>query len=252
MIILEVNASKNAFDKARLENNEKIEFVFSSKPKKRKKQEAWIAYTESQLGIDTLITITPFYLRTSERKGDKHIETEGIKLNYSNILAQESEKVGIVNYSFNPLLLDSSQLDEFNDLADLNEWFMERMSIINIDMLPMSSDFVKDEIEAYGTSKLLYTGVFSEVRQKKATEVVGPLMVGALCFPVAPFMMYIALSPYHETFTFCMLLDFETGQLKLQEVNFFERLMDSPILIESQMNDLLYRLHSTPTTKMPH
>ncbi len=243
---------KNAFLTANSQKTKKKEITFSEKSKKREKQKAWLEYTESQLGIDTLITITPFYLRTIERKGDKYIETEEIQLDYSKMLADKSNQLGITNFSFNPLLFDSSEVERFNDLSDLNEWFMERFSIINIDMLPLSSDFLLDEIETYGTSKLLYTGIFSEVRQKEIQEIIGPLMVGATFFPIAPFMIYIATSPYHETFTFYMVFDFETGQLELQEVTFFERLRDSPILIESQLNELLDRIHSTPSTKMPH
>jgi Zn-dependent protease with chaperone function len=242
---------KNAFAKARLEKIETEEIKFSENSKKKRKQEDWLAYTESQLGIDTLITITPFYLRTSERKGDKHLETEEIQINYSQVLAEESKQVGIVNHSFNPLLLDSSEVASFNDLSDLNEWFMERISIVNIDMIPLSSDFVQDQVEAYGTSKLLYTGVLSEIRQKEVYEIVGAIMVGVACFPVAPLMIYIIANPYHETFTFYMIFDFETGQLELQEVTFFERLKDAPVLMESQMNDFLYRIHTLPTTEMP-
>ena len=243
---------KNALTEAEKETSKDKEPQLSEKSKLKKKQEVWLAYTNTQLGIDTLITITPFYLRTSERKGDKYLETEEIQLNYSHILAEESKEIGIHNSSFNPLLLNDTEVEKFNDLSDLNEWFLERFSIINIDMLPLSSDFVQDEVEKYGTSKLLYTGVYSEVRKKDGKEIVGPLLIGALCFPVSPFMIYIAASPYHETFTFYYVFDFKTGKMELDEVTFFERLMDSPILIESQMNEFLSRIHSTPSKKMPH
>jgi len=232
----------------RFEDGEDAPHTNSKLVKKRKK---WDEKYADYLGIDSLITITPYYTKKSERKGTNYLGAEIMQMNYSEIVLSNSEKVGLENEMLNPLFMGDGDVTKFNDLAIINEWMVELVQTSERGMIPLTASSTKPIISKYGTSKIYYTGIMNSIIRKYWVDLMSYSVLGAVVWPLLPMVIYYVANPAHETLMFNLVLDMENSSIDFVSVDYFEKQMDAAIFIDSQSYSRLYYIKNSPKKPRP-
>lgn len=215
-----------------------------------RKRDKWEGKYGNNLGIDSIITVTPYYFKTSEKNGTNYIGTEQMQLNYTQIIEKKSDDVQLKNEILNPLLFNSGEVDKYNDLSIINECLTECFDISNYGMIPLSSDYAAPIQAKHGTSKILFSGVINNILRKNIYQTASVVVFSAVVFPLLPIAVFYAANPAHETILFNFVIDIQTGEIQFAEVEYFEKQLDSPLFLESQIHNKLFRIKNDPKKEL--
>lgn len=224
---------------------------FLSKKRKKKKYEKWQEKYRNYANLDSLITVMPYYFKTSERKGENYIGSEKMQLGYTNIIRKATANAGIKNTILNPVIFDSSMVASYNDLAVINESLTESFRATRLNMIPIAIDNTSYIKSKYGTTQIYFSGVINNILQKDLMTSISYVTFGIVVLPLFPFALFSVLNPSHDTVLFNFVVDIESGKIAFSEVDYFEKQIDSPIFLESQINYKLQKMKKRPKKASP-
>ncbi len=202
----------------------------SRKPPKKKRK------NQKALGINKVVVINPQYLQMDMRHGNtvRFVTSEAGRYRVADIVKLAAEKSGLDCKVLDVKNLKKGQIDEFNDLRFLNEWFSEQTDFGELNITPgYNQERVSEIAKKYGTKHFLWTGVIS-AQQVNRSWITVPL---SLFFPPAiPFTTYAAIKPRYHMFYYSILFNVETGAYETLGYDYFKR-KDSDALMKAHIYD---------------
>lgn len=199
---------------------DKLEKMFGEtkkdNPKKLERQLRKKQRKGEHLGLDKIAVISPFYFKINAKKKEpiQLIESEKKQLRFANRIRTCAEVAQLDVQLLNPKEYNKGSIDDFNNVAALKEWFMERLQHGNeFDIIPYCSETIGSVVDALDTEHVYWTGVFALRKKKRA----GYWLAGSLyLFPYAfPVVLTWALIPSYQTTYFSFLFNVKTGKNEL-------------------------------------
>ncbi|HMX03899.1 MAG TPA: hypothetical protein PKE14_04465, partial [Chitinophagales bacterium] len=144
-----------------------------------------------------------------------------------------------------PLTLQATDVEKFNDMNELNDWFSEQLDFGSIN-LPGYNQAVIDSIATkYGTDYFLWTGIVS-LRDKQ--NLLGPILYIALSpafIPLLPYGIYELVTPEYEFFYLSLLYDVKTHEGNVLKFLFLKN-NDSRAILNSHTYEMLNQIAAKP------
>ncbi len=208
------------------------------------KQENRTKKGQYRLGLNKLIVLDPMYIRFDQRKNSSkliHSEARRIKLN--NQIESVAQVVGLQTNMLCAKNLASDDVEEFNQIAILTEWFNETMQHGEIEMIPLSTEYVQPIAKKIGTYNLGFTGVYSyRLAEAYMHDEVNMLWYYILAQQLIPWGLYKKyFSGFYETFYYSIVLDLRNGETKMVH-SFGMNEVDTEYLINSHLYNSLYQI----------
>ncbi|HNE46104.1 MAG TPA: M48 family metallopeptidase [Chitinophagales bacterium] len=200
-----------------------------------------------KLGVEKVIVVNPFYKRIDLRKENavEYVSSEEGELNYLEVLKTNAALVDIQLEILDPLTLQATDVEKFNDMNELNDWFSEQLDFGSIN-LPGYNQAVIDSIATkYGTDYFLWTGIVS-LRDKQ--NLLGPILYIALSpafIPLLPYGIYELVTPEYEFFYLSLLYDVKTHEGNVLKFLFLKN-NDSRAILNSHTYEMLNQIAAKP------
>ncbi|MEO5644282.1 MAG: M48 family metallopeptidase [Bacteroidia bacterium] len=193
---------------------EKTEKESEDSDKAIRREEKEMRKHGKSLGIDTVIYVDPFYYLADDRKGLKLVKSETEQLEFS---AQINENAYYANLSIkvlNPKTFTASDVEQYNDLAVVNDWMGERLDHDDeLEMLPIETDRMQPLTEKYNTNYFCYTGIYSY--KEKRSNRGGIIFFSVFVYPLLPVALVYAFTPEHHTYFYTLMYNVQTGKPEL-------------------------------------
>lgn len=199
------------------------------------------------LGADKVVVVSPVYSKLDLRKKQKHkfLRSESAKDKLVEQIDRSSQLLNLQMEILDPSSLDSSEVEEFNDITFLNEWVDKRFAHLEVSMINLSSDRIDEIIAKYNTELFVWTGVIN-YRENK------PLMyfylLYALIPPAIPFAVYYMVRPNYDTYYYCITFNLRTGEPVLVNYNNYRK-RDARDMINSSVYDSFWQMKRKPKIK---
>jgi beta-barrel assembly-enhancing protease len=225
-------------------DREKDKEYFETKEGKK----AWRKYLTDtrdkglKLGIKKIVVINPFYLKIDRRKKNEmqYIASEEGESHLRQMIKETAEAAKIELNILDMNSLSPNQIDQFNDIRFINEWYAEQVSRFDLSTSPGSQQAVIDSIaKKYNTNYFLWTGTVSLVDRNSAAWSYVVLSIAAPY--LLPFSVYNALKPTHEMLNYCILFDVKTGKRQVLNFDYYEK-KDSDAMIKSHLYDAFLQI----------
>ena len=199
------------------------------------------------LGTDKVVVVSPTYSKLDLRRKQQHkfLRSESAK---GKLLKQIRRSAKLLNMELEIIdqtEVDSSEVEEFNDIIFLNQWVDGRFTDLDVGMANLPSDRINSLIDKYGTEHFVWTGVIN-YRENK------PLMyfylLYALIPPAIPFAVYYLIRPNFDMYYYCIVFNIRTGEPEL--VNYANyRKRDARDMINSSVYDSFWQMKRQPRKK---
>lgn len=206
-------------------NEVSLEIISNKKSKKNRKY----------VGIDSLIIIDAGYASIDNRKKTEFdfLNTESRKINLVSLINRVSNKSNLTTFTLDAKTIDSSEIEKFNDIVQINNWFAEQDDSVKLNRTLVSNQQeINTIIEKYGTKYVLKTGIIS-IRQKNNSSILIPISL-IFCWPALPFTIAASIKPKYDMIYFSYLANLMTGEKKLINFNYIKH-KDTDVLIKSHL-----------------
>lgn len=192
------------------------------------------------LGAKKVVMVSPTYAKLDLRKKQKHrfLHSESAKNKLIGQMRKSAELLKLDVEMLDISELDSNQVQQFNDIAFLNEWVDQRFVHLDVSMINQPTEKIEQLIGRYGTEYFTWTGIIS-YRETK------PLMyfylLYALIPPAIPLAVYYLARPNFDTYYYCISFDIRTGEPVQVNYNNYRR-RDARDLMNSSIYDSLWQM----------
>lgn len=176
------------------------------------------------LGIHTLVVVDPIYEDYKMNDSRNHEKSEDNKLSLSEIYEQNFDNLNLQTKLVDSKNLESSDLEEYNDLGILNQWVGEIVDH-DMEMICSTSDQMTELTDKYQTTHFLFSGVYAYKYR------------GRLGIP----------HNYFELVAFC--IDADTDEIEFITVQNVS-LKGNARIVRAYIYDILYQLSSRPKAKI--
>jgi beta-barrel assembly-enhancing protease len=191
--------------------------IRKEKKDEENKREHRVKYQGASLDIDKVVIVDPrYYKLDSRKKGMIDLrQSELHRLRYNERI-QECVKASDLNVDLlSSKGLKTSETERFNNMALLNEWLQERAEFdLEYDFVPYSTIYIERLSEDYKTDYFLWTGVFSERKNKDVLLAVGASLLFTYGLTL-PFVIAWAVIPNYKVYYYSLLFDIKTGEKQL-------------------------------------
>jgi hypothetical protein len=216
------------------------------------------------LGIDSVLVLDPYYLKLDARKENayQYVETESGQKNLLKIIEKclQASDLNYVILDVNNL--NAEDIEAFNDIVLLNEWFSQQTRIGDWTMPGFSQHEVDEIVKKYGTRYVLKTGVvvlrkpISKLRNSilgisaiplSYVTVFTAFAVGSVAFGIASLavigggLTYLMLKPQYESLHYAVLYDVKDQKYEVLRYDVLKR-NDSNALLSSLIYDSLKQI----------
>lgn len=240
----EIKESKNfkdAFEKWQKIAKERDERKAYAESKEGKRE--WSKYTEKskkkglRMGIDKIVVINPFYLKldANQKNSLEYVKTEEGQVHFSELIKQIADKTGMNIEVLDVANLSDKEIEKFNDIRTLNEYFSEQNNRSDLSLTPGIEQAKLDVIaKKYGTKYFLWTGVVSlkeddtQALYKLATCIIMPYYL--------PFAIYDLAVPDYDMLQYAILFDVTTGKRQTVKYDYFDH-KDSDAVVKAHLYD---------------
>lgn len=214
------------------------------------KEQAKIAKKGYGLGISKIAIVDPMYAHLDLRptgKGYDYLGSEKGELATDKLIKDNSKIAGVSGTVLNKNELKSTDVDNFNDIATLNEWFNERLTHNDdIDISGMEKARVDSLVAKYGTKYFLWTGIMStkEIDRSRGFHIAFGIIIPVLM----PYMFAKAFSPVNTTYYYYVLYDIQTGEMQARGFKSIQE-KDRASLLNSQLYSTYAQIKRKPRKK---
>lgn len=199
------------------------------------------------LGTDKVVVVSPTYSKLDLRKKQQHkfLWSETGK---GKLLKQIRRSAKLLNMELEIIdqtEVDSSAVDEFNDITFLNQWVDGRFTYLEVGMANLPTDRINSLVDKYGTEHFAWTGVINYRENKPLLYF---YLLYALIPPAIPFAVYYLVRPNYDTYYYCIVFNIRTGEPEL--VNYANyRKRDARDMINSSVYDSFWQMKRKPRKK---
>jgi beta-barrel assembly-enhancing protease len=194
-----------------------------------------------KLGISKIVIVNPFYLKLDARKDNsvQYIATEEGQVHQRALIETAAKAANLQTEVLDVTHLKESQIDVFNDIRFLNEYFSEQNKLSGLSLTPSAQQNRIDAIaKKYGTDYFLWTGTVS-LREE-------PIPLGAVFASVLipiwlPFAVVDYCTPNYNMMHYAVLYDVRTGRNQTIKADFFDQ-KDADDLMKSQLYDTFLQI----------
>ncbi|MEN9610074.1 MAG: hypothetical protein RLZZ628_888 [Bacteroidota bacterium] len=174
-----------------------------------------------KLGIHKVVIVNPFYLKLDARKETavQYIATEAGQAHQRALIEKTAKAANLQTVILDVTHLKDAQIDVFNDIRFLNEYFTEQNKLSGLSLTPGAQQNRIDSIaQKYGTDYFLWIGTVS-LRDNPAT----------------------IFAARHDMMHYAVLYDVRTGRNQTIKSEFFDD-RDSDSLMKSQLYDTFLQI----------
>jgi len=209
----------NIFTEIVKKNNEKIrlsedkqlvmaKWSESDRVKYDNKENSKVKNTDST--IESIVFVSPFYFLADERNGLKLLSSERKLLNFNKQIKKCSKKAKIKGVLLSPYEYEETDIEKYNEIAFINDWFEENRNINDLQMVPLQTEYITNISKKYNCSNFSQTGILN---YKKKKEYIGPILFySVLYFPLLPIAIPYVLTPDYYTYYYTSIYNIETGE----------------------------------------
>lgn len=197
------------------ENKKKDKFWDSHEGQNQwKKRRRKIKNKGVALGIDSIVLVEPYYLRILARNNKKSevkfLETEKGQLKINEDLVEIGERAGLNITLLSSEKLNPNDVQKFNDLRFLNDWYSEQINFFDLSLTPgLEQNKIEEIANRYNTRYFLWTGVISAKNTISATNEGGMISIKAV-YPKTDLLFY------------SILYDVKTGKRQVLNFRYFD------------------------------
>jgi beta-barrel assembly-enhancing protease len=195
-----------------------------------------------RLNIQKVVAVNPFYINLDARKKNavQFEKSEASQRLFSDILKTNAQKAGLKLTVLDVEDVKPTDVEKFNDIALLNQWFSEQVNFENLSITP---GFRQTEINAiaqkYDTKFFCWTGVLS-MRGRKNPSVYLTALFGPT---VWPFLAYYAIRREYDCLYYNLVYNIETGGFDSVKFEYFNT-ADSKSLLNLHTYDAFLQIKS--------
>lgn len=202
-----------------------------------------IKYNNKNKNIDKIVVMNPFYLRVDARKENaiEYISSEEGEIKYIDILKENAKLVDVDLEIIEPLLMDQSDVNKFNDMTSLDDWFSEQLDFGSMQMPGFNQSEIDSIADKYGTDYFLWTGILSLQDKNNILSPIVYILCSPFFVPLLPYGVYELFSPEFEFFYLAVLYNVKTYEPRVIKYLFLEN-NDTRAVLNSQTYDMLYSI----------
>lgn len=230
--------SEERAKKKKEKEEEKINRENAMTSKQKNKKERDKSKHGLSLGLDKVVFVDPFYLSIDNTQGNFLENSENKLVNFSNDLTDLSGKAGLNSDVLAPKIFTSADVEKYNNMASVNFWIGERLDHVNIDLIPLETEYVMEVSEKYNTNHFVFSGILA---YKEPKDNIGLAILSILTIYTSPWGIYQLAKPNWNTSYYTMVFNVENGDCYMNEQLDFN-MKDNRSLIKSQMYDLMLQM----------
>jgi hypothetical protein len=201
-----------------------------------------------KLGISKIVIVNPFYLKLDARKDNavQYIATEEGQEHQRELIETAAKAAQLQTEILDVTHLKESQIDAFNDIRFLNEYFSEQNKLSGLSLTPGAQQTRIDAIaKKYGTDYFLWTGTVS-LREQNIP--LGFVFATLIVPPAFPFAVANYLTPQYNMMHYAVLYDVRTGRNQTIKAEFFDD-KDSDAMMKSHLYDTFLQIRVSDDQK---
>ena len=213
---------------------------YKERKKLRKKNEK----KGKRLGIDKIVLVNPFYLSLDERKGGivQFFRSEKKQSEFRKAIKELAEKSDLDAVVLDVTDLSRKDVDKFNDIAEINQYFGQQMNHYNFSLTPGYNQKAVNEIaEKYNTDYFLWTGVISLHEKNRGAW--GAVAATLIMPPLLPFSIANAVTPKYDMLYYAILYDVKTGRRSIIKMDFYDK-RDNNTILNAHIYDVFHQIKS--------
>lgn len=202
-----------------------------------------IKYNNRNKDIDKIVVMNPFYLRVDARKENaiEYVSSEEGEIKYIDILKENAKLVDVDLEIIEPLLMNQSDANEFNDMTSLDDWFSEQLDFGSFQLPGFNQNEIDSIADKYGTDYFLWTGILSLQDKNNILTPVVYMLCSPFFAPLLPYGIYELFSPEYEFFYLAVLYNVKTYEPQVLKYLFLEN-NDTRAVLNSQTYDMLHNI----------
>jgi beta-barrel assembly-enhancing protease len=226
--------------KARVARTEKAQTTRGRKEyfaNKKRKEEKGLMLGEKKIAI---LNPRYFYINSTKKDKVEYILAEEKQKNLVSVMQQMHKETKLDAVILDAANLKAGDVEKFNDIRYLNEWFSEQ---IIFDDLPVTygsqQDHIKQLAKKYGTDQFLWTGVITEKYRdgKQFLTAFYSLFLPPLLLVTVP----RAIQPDYKMVFYGMLYDVESCTYEIVKYDFVGE-KDTNTQLKAQYYDLFNQI----------
>jgi|GEM_PF-1468778 len=195
-----------------LEIVDDAEEFMSAKERKKAKDERTEGLYGPQ-GLQKVVFVNPIYQTYDSRidNGDLDVRKSiNGRFAMMHAMTESASDIGITCDILDPENMDSSNVDKFNDLMIMSDWFAQKGNFKENDPLPVQQEQMKKMAEKYGTRYFVWSAYYTS-RSPRGGKVVRALSMAFV--PLAPFTAYRLFTPREDVYFVAVCYDIITGKM---------------------------------------
>ncbi|MFM2267528.1 MAG: hypothetical protein RL757_969 [Bacteroidota bacterium] len=193
------------------------------------------------MNVKKVVFVNPFYARIDTRGDDferLHLATEQGNQRFRDILKENAQLVGLQNTVLAAPELKAGDVEKFNDLVALNQWFSEQNETGKHFVVPTNQAQVEEIAKKYGTDYFVWTGVIS-ARQYGNNSL--SIFTSLWTFWRIPLIIKSTIDARNDALLFTMVYNVKTGRNEtVQFMSLGQR--DSDGSLHAHMYDMLLKI----------
>lgn len=227
-----------------LDSLEDIEDEMTSKEIKKQNEEENESFYGPQ-GLTKVVFINPIYQSYDSRikNGQLDVRTsiDGRTM-MMNAMMESAQQCGIQSEILDPENMDSTQVEKFNDLMLMNDWFAQKGNFKDGEGLPIRQEQMEKIATKYGTKYFMWMAYYTSREPRKGTF----FRALSLAFvPLAPQVAYRLATPREDIYFVAILYDITTGKPVWGAQREIENQHPTEARLKLQMYDMM-RMLATP------
>lgn len=196
-------------------------------------------------GLSKIVIINPIYQSYDSRIDNGQLDVrkslDGREV-LMTAMKESANMVGLQCDILDPQSMDSTNVDKFNDLMVMNDWFAQKGDFKDGQGLPVRQEEMEKMAAKYGTKYFMWTAYYTNREPRRGTF----LRVLSLAFvPLAPQIAYRLATPREDVYFVAILYDITTGEPVWGVQREIEKQHPTEARLKLQMYDMM-RILATP------
>ncbi len=194
-----------------LETSEDLEDLMTGKQLKTLEKETNENFYGPQ-GLTKVVIVNPIYQSYDSKIDNGQLDVRKSISGRAAMMAamnSSAKQVGMECEILDPENMDSTDMDKFNDLMIMSDWFTQKGNFKEGDGLPVAQEQMNLMVQKYGTKYFMWTAYYTS-RTKRTGKVFRALSLAFL--PLAPITAYRLFTPREDVYFVAILYDVTTGK----------------------------------------
>lgn len=196
-------------------------------------------------GLTKIVIINPTYQSYDDRIKNGQLDVRKSidgRTTMMKSMQNSAQMCGMQCEILDPENMDSTDVDKFNDLMIMNDWFAQKGNFKDNEGLPIRQTDMEMMAKKYGTKYFMWMAYYTNREKRKGTL----FRVLSLAFvPLAPQVAYRLATPKEDVYFVAILYDITTGKPVWGVQRNIENQHPTEAKLDLQMYDMM-RMLATP------